>query len=109
MKIIWTLFASMKNIIPNNYYSEYDDKNLNSKYWIDDITSFIEDNNGIIINKCIYINKYEIIFSCKEYDFKLNNYIKFSSGRFNTLSIVQDPYTCLYMRKSYKKIENIYY
>ena len=85
MKVLWQLSANIKGINMNKSYEEYDDRNLNSKYWMYDIISFIKDNNGIIHNKqIIYTNQYEIIFSCASYDFVLNDYVKFKSGRFYT-------------------------
>jgi hypothetical protein len=48
MKILWTLVANTKDIDTKCNYSEYDDRNLSSKYWLYDIVSFI---NGDIIEK----------------------------------------------------------
>lgn len=88
MKVIWVLRASIKDINFKSYYSEYDDKCLQSKYWIEDITSFINDNMGIVkIKKCSFINEYEITFEIQKYNFNPKDFIKFSSGRFRTHSL----------------------
>lgn len=86
MKILWTLLANTKGIDTKYGYPEYDEKNLSSKYWMYDIENFI--NGDVIEKKIIFLNKYEILFSCKTYDFNINDYIKFHSGRFHTLSLV---------------------
>ena len=88
MKILWILKASTRGIDFSKEYDEYDDKCLESKYWINDIISFIKDNNGTIINKnCKHINKYEITFEIPKYNFTVNDFIKFISGRFYTYSL----------------------
>ena len=74
MKVIWILRANTKSINFRSYYSEYDDKCLQSTYWMDDIISFIQDNLGIVqIKKCNYINEYEITFEIQKYNFNSNN------------------------------------
>lgn len=88
MKILWILKASIKGIDFCKEYNDFDDKCLESKYWINDIISFIKDNNGTIVKKdCSCINKYEIIFEISKYNFKSNDFIKFISGRFYTYSL----------------------
>jgi hypothetical protein len=85
MKILWTLLANTKGIDTKCDYPEYDEKNLSSKYWMYDMENFI--NGDVIEKKIICLNKYEILFSCKTYDFILNDYIKFHSGCFHTSSL----------------------
>ena len=40
MKILWILKASIKGIDFCKEYNDFDDKCLESKYWINDIISF---------------------------------------------------------------------
>ena len=90
MRVVWQLYASMKGI-DKKYYEEYDDRNLSSNYWIYDIKSFIKDINGNITNiDTSSINQYKIIFTCSKYDFNINDFIKFRSGRFFTKCISID-------------------
>ena len=110
MKILWTLVANTKDIDTKCDYSEYDDRNLSSKYWLYDIMSFI--NGDVIEKNIIYINKYDILFTCKKYDFNLNDYIKFHSGRFYTSSINiidNNNKQILYTHSNKPKIYNIHF
>ena len=105
MKVLWILKANIKGIDFNKEYNEYDDKCLESKYWIDDIISFIKDNDGTIIKKnCKCIDKYEITFDISKYKFNMNEFIKFISGRFYTwsLSYYNDNWNSLYNKGSFE-------
>ena len=91
MKVTWILRASMKDINPKQYYSDYDARCLSSNYWLYDIICFVKDNNGTIqTKKQNYINEYEIVFDIQKYNFNIRDFIKFSSGRFYTYNL-----TCL--------------
>lgn len=102
MKILWKLSADIKDINPNKYYYEYDDKNLISDYWMYDIVSFIMNNNGNnIYSDKKQINQYEILFSSTNYDFRLQDYIKFRSGRFYTSAVIVNKHN--YKKTLYNK------
>ena len=92
MRVVWELYASIKGIDKNKYYSQYDEENLESKYWMYDVVSFIEDNEGVIVEKKLNRLKNHIVycltFECMTDSFILNSYIKFRSGRFYTHSII---------------------
>ena len=88
MKVNWILRANISDINFNQSYSDYDDRCLESTYWLYDITSFIKDFDGYIISKKSgYINEYDITFEINKYNLNIKEFIKFRSGRFYTYNI----------------------
>ena len=88
----WILKASMEGIDLNKNYGCYDNKCLESTYYIDEMLDFIEDFNKsvkICNVKHQSINEYQITFLC-DTEFLTKNkqkIINFKTGRFKTYLI----------------------
>lgn len=90
--ISWNLTASIDGIDFTQNYSCYDDECLESTFFIDEILDFANEQGFTKIGyKHPKVNEFNIIIDCDINEFikKIQNFIKFKTGRFITNSITR--------------------
>jgi hypothetical protein len=90
--ISWNLIANIDDIDFTQNYSCYDDKCLDSTFFIDEMLDFANDQGFTKIGyKHPKINEFNILIECdiNEFTKKIKNFIEFKTGKFITHSITR--------------------
>ena len=90
--ISWNLIANIHDIDFTQNYSCYDDKCIESTFFIDEMLDFANDQGFTKIGyKHPKINEFNILIECDidEFNKKIKNFIEFKTGKFITYSITR--------------------